>query len=170
MKKLVSLLLILTLAMTLGGVASAEKKWEGHTIVFASWGDGAEKAATEKVIAAFEEATGCKVNYINISSDYDTKVTAMVAAGETIDCAQLESGSIAYPMAAEGLLEPLDSYIEDSGINMDDYVAASCYYDDNGNLIAWSGCIELMCLFYSRDVFDEAGLPYPPSDPDEAWT
>ena len=170
MKKLVSLLLILTLALTLGGVASAEKKWEGHTIVFASWGDGAEKAATEKVIAAFEEATGCKVNYINISSDYDTKVTAMVAAGETIDCAQLESGSIAYPMAAEGLLEPLDSYIEDSGINMDDYVAASCYYDDNGNLIAWSGCIELMCLFYSRDVFDEAGLPYPPSDPDEAWT
>lgn len=170
MKKLVSLLLILTLALTLGGVASAEKKWEGHTIVFASWGDGAEKAATEKVIAAFEEATGCKVNYINISSDYDTKVTAMVAAGETIDCAQLESGSIAYPMAAEGLLEPLDSYIEDSGINMDDYVAASCYYDDNGNLIAWSGCIDLMCLFYSRDVFDEAGLPYPPSDPDEAWT
>lgn len=62
MKKLVSLLLILTLALTLGGVASAEKKWEGHTIVFASWGDGAEKAATEKVIAAFEEATGCKVN------------------------------------------------------------------------------------------------------------
>ncbi len=36
MKKLVSLLLILTLALTLGGVASAEKKWEGHTIVFAS--------------------------------------------------------------------------------------------------------------------------------------
>ena len=71
-------------------------------------------------------------------------------------------------MAAEGLLEPLDSYIEDSGINMDDYVAASCYYDDNGNLIAWSGCIELMCLFYSRDVFDEAGLPYPPSDPERS--
>lgn len=170
MKKLVSLMLILALALTLGGVASAEKKWEGHSIVFTGWGDGAEKAATEKAIAAFEEATGCKVTYINNNSDYDTKITAMVAANEQIDCAMLESGSIAYSMAKEGLLEPLDAYVEDSGINMDDYVGSACYYDDEGNLISWSGAIELMCLFYSRDVFDEAGLEYPPSDPDDAWT
>jgi multiple sugar transport system substrate-binding protein len=27
-----------------------------------------------------------------------------------------------------------------------------------------------MCTFYARDVFDEAGIDYPPNDPDEAWT
>lgn len=171
MKKLVSLMLILAMVLMCGLTATAEgKKWDGHTIVYTSWGDGAEKASTEAAIAAFEEATGAKVNYINISADYDTKVTAMVAAGETIDCAALESGSIAYPMAEQGLLEPLDSYIEAAGISMDDFVAASYYYDNDGNVIAWSGCIELMCLFYSKDVFDAAGLPYPPADPDECWT
>lgn len=171
MKKLVSLVLILAIVLLCGiATAEGEKKWEGHSIVFAGWGDGAEKAATEAAIAAFEEATGCKVTYINNNTDYDTKITAMTVAGEQLDCAMLESGSIAYVMAAEGLLEPLDAYVEASGINMDDYVGSACYYDDEGNMISWSGAIELMCLFYSKDVFDEVGIAYPPSDPDEAWT
>lgn len=171
MKKLVSLMLVLAMVLLCGLTATAEgKKWEGHSIVFAGWGDGSEKAATEAAIAAFEEATGCKVTYINNNSDYDTKITAMVAAGEQIDCAMLESGSIAYPMAEEGILIPLDDYMAASGISMDDYVNASYYYDNEGRVISWSGCIELMCTFYNRDVFDAAGLPYPPSDPDEAWT
>lgn len=164
-------MLVVTMVLMFGLSATAEsKKWEGHSIVFAGWGDGAEKAATEAAIAAFEEATGCKVNYINNNSDFDTKITAMIAAGEQLDCAMLESGTIAYPMAAEGRLEPLDAYMEASNISMDDYVAASYYYDDEGNIISWSGCIELMCLFYSKDVFDAAGIDYPPVSPADAWT
>ena len=172
MKKIMSLMLVLALVLLCGMNAFAEegKKWEGHQIVFAGWGDGAEKAATEAAIAAFEAATGCKVTYINNNSDFDTKITAMVAAGEQIDCAMLESGTIAYPMAKEGILVPLDDFMAASEINMDDYVASSYYYDDEGKIISWSGCIELMTLFYSHEVFDEAGLPYPPADPAEAWT
>ena len=172
MKKLISLMLVLAMVLVCctGALADGGKKWEGHSIVFAGWGDGAEKTATEAAIAAFEDATGCKVTYINNNSDFDTKITAMVAANEQIDCAMLESGSIAYPMAKEGILIPLDDYMAASEISMDDYVASSYYYDDEGKIISWSGCIELMTLFYAREVFDEAGLPYPPSNPDEAWT
>ena len=56
MKKLVSLLLVASLLLIGAFAATAEetKKWEGHSIVFAGWGDGAEKAATEAAIAAFE--------------------------------------------------------------------------------------------------------------------
>ena len=172
MKKIISLMLILALVLMCGATVLAEggKKWEGHSIVFAGWGDGAEKAATEAAIAAFQEATGCQVTYINNNSDFDTKITAMVAAGEQIDCAMLESGSIAYPMANEGILIALDDYMAASGINMDDYVASSYYYNDEGQIISWSGCIELMNLFYSREVFDEAGIDYPPVHPEDAWT
>lgn len=172
MKKLVSLLLVASLLLIGAFAATAEetKKWEGHSIVFAGWGDGAEKAATEAAIAAFEEATGCEVTYINNNSDFDTKITAMVAAGEQLDCAMLESATIAYPMAEQGLLEPLDSYVEASGIDMSDYAAASCYYDNDGNLISYAGNIELMCLFYNKDVFDAAGIDYPPTSPADAWT
>ena len=94
MKKLVSLLLVASLLLigTFAATAEETKKWEGHHIVYASWGDGAEKAARDAAIAAFEEATGCEVTHINNNSDYDTKITAMVAAGEQLDCAMLESG------------------------------------------------------------------------------
>ena len=171
MKKIVSLVLALTLCLSLMGTSLAEDKiFAGHSLVYTSWGDSATQTAKQAIIDKFMEDTGCEVNYICINENYDTKITAMIAAGETIDLAEMESGTIGFKLAEEGHYELLDPYIERDGIDMDDYVAASCYYDDNGNLISYSGCIELMTMFYSKDVFDEAGLPYPPSDPDQAWT
>ena len=43
MKKFVSLLLVVSILLLGGFAATAEeaKKWEGHSIVFAGWGDGA---------------------------------------------------------------------------------------------------------------------------------
>lgn len=171
MKKCISLLLAWVLCLSMTSMSLAEDKiFEGHTIVFTTWGDSAEQAATQAICDKFSEDTGCKVNLICINENYDTKVTAMIAAGETIDLAQMESGTIGYKLVEEGRFATLDSFVESSGYDMSDYVGASCYYDDGGNLIAYSGCIELMTMFYSRDVFDEAGLPYPPSDPEQAWT
>ena len=45
MKKLVSLLLVASLLLigTFAATAEETKKWEGHHIVYASWGDGAER-------------------------------------------------------------------------------------------------------------------------------
>ena len=171
MKKCISLLLAIVLCLSMTGMSLAEDKaFAGHSLVFTTWGDSAEQAATQAICDKFTADTGCEVNLICINENYDTKVTAMIAAGETIDLAQMESGTIGYKLVEEGQFAALDGYVEQSGYDMSDYVGASCYYDDNGNLIAYSGCIELMTMFYSREVFDEAGLPYPPSDPDQAWT
>ena len=171
MKKCISLLLALVLCLSMMSMSLAEDKaFAGHSLVFTTWGDSAEQAATQAICDKFTADTGCEVNLICINENYDTKVTAMIAAGETIDLAQMESGTIGYKLVEEGQFATLDDYVAQSGYDMSDYVGASCYYDDAGNLIAYSGCIELMTMFYSRDVFDEAGLPYPPSDPDQAWT
>lgn len=172
MKKCISLLLALTLCLSMTGMSLAEegKIFEGHSLVLTGWGDSAEQAATQAIVDKFEEDTGCEVNYMCITEEYDTKITAMIAAGETIDLAAMESGTIAYKLAAEGHFEPLDAYVEESGIDLENAIGAANYYDDEGNLISYSGNIELMTMFYSKDVFDEAGMAYPPSDPDEAWT
>ena len=171
MKKCISLLLTLVLCLSMMSMSLAEDKvFAGHSLVFTTWGDSAEQAATQAICDKFTADTGCEVNLICINENYDTKVTAMIAAGETIDLAQMESGTIGYKLVEEGQFATLDDYVAQSGYDMSDYVGASCYYDDAGNLIAYSGCIELMTMFYSKDVFDEAGLPYPPSDPDQAWT
>ncbi len=174
MKKYISILLLLCVLVCSLNISVAfgedEKIFAGHTIVYTGTGDSTEQAATQAVIDKFMEDTGCEVKTIFIGDNYDTKITAMIAANETIDIGQMESGTIAYKLAEQGKFEPLDSYLEADGISLDDYVGGAYYYDNDGNIISYSGAIELMQMFYCKDVFDEAGLSYPPADPDDAWT
>ena len=39
----------------------------------------------------------------------------------------------------------------------------------DGKIYGISSCNVSPIMFYNKDLFDEAGLPYPPSDPDKAW-
>lgn len=40
----------------------------------------------------------------------------------------------------------------------------------DGEIYGVSSCNVSPVLFYNKELFDEAGLPYPPSDPEKAWT
>lgn len=171
MKKRISIFLVLAMCLSFASFAAAEgKPFEGHSIVLTGWGDSAEQAAVQNVVDKFSADTGCEVNYICINENYDTKITAMIAAGETIDLAQMESGTIGYKLAEEGMYETLDSYLAKDGMDINNFVSAAAYYDNDGNIISYNGCIELMQLFYSKSAFDEAGLPYPSADPDQSYS
>lgn len=171
MRKWLSLSLALIMMLSMVGAASAEaRSLEGKKIVFTGWGDVAEQEATQNVIDQFTADTGCEVEYVHVPTEYDTKLTAMIAAGETLDLVMMESGSIAYPLAAQNKFADLMPFIDaDPEINLDDYVAAGNYYDDNGKLLTFNGSIEIMTGFYSPELFDAAGQEYPNPDPAEAW-
>src|SRR5690606_23390889 len=69
--------------------------------------------------------------------------------------------------AATGVLEPLDSYIEASDYNLEDYwpgLLESAMYDDS--VYGLPRDIGLEVLYYNKDIFDEVGLEYPTED----WT
>ena len=69
--------------------------------------------------------------------------------------------------AAEGVLENLDSYIEESGYNLDDYwpgLLESAKYE--GSVYGFPRDIESNIIYYSKDLFDAAGVEYPSND----WT
>ena len=170
MKKSISVLLLLVLCLTVTVGLGEGKIFEGQKIVFTSWGDAATQAANQVLCDKFTEETGCEVDYICINENYDTKVTAMLAAGETIDLAEMESGSIGFKLAEEGYYAALDELAAAEGYDVASYAPGACYKDDDGNLISYRNCIELMTLFYSKDVFDAAGLEYPPASPKDAWT
>jgi multiple sugar transport system substrate-binding protein len=44
------------------------------------------------------------------------------------------------------------------------------YYYAPGKTLGTSTASETTLMFYNKDLFDRAGLPYPPSDPAQAWT
>ncbi|MDR1570704.1 MAG: hypothetical protein LBS72_09490 [Oscillospiraceae bacterium] len=87
MKKIMSLLLTLSLALMLvcsfGAIAAAE---ETINLRFAYWGSGAEKEGIDKAIATFEDANpNIKVERLHIPDDFVTKLNAMIAANEAPD-------------------------------------------------------------------------------------
>ena len=40
----------------------------------------------------------------------------------------------------------------------------------NGHIYGISSCIVCPVLYYNMNMFDDAGVPYPPHNPDKAWT
>ena len=64
---------------------------------------------------------------------------------------------------------------------MDDYFYQALKLEDfipmdqdkmlvDGKIYGTSSCVVAPVLYYNKDLFDKAGPPYPPSNPEEAWT
>lgn len=156
------------------GTQQAQKKEpkEPVEIVYTCWGSATEKKATEATIAKFEqENSWIKVKTMVIpNANYDTKITTMVAANEPLDISQLESATIAYPLAEQGKLMNLKTIAENSETPLSDFVPEDLFYLDKDTIIGVGNGLEVFNLFYNKDMIQAAGVETPPTDPEKAWT
>ena len=168
-------LAILATAVTGCSKAGAADKAGGGkqvNLVFAAWGDSDTKKAEDADLVGFHKKhPNINVKAIFIpSSDYDTKITTMVAAHQQLDVTEQESATIAYPLYEQGKIEPLNKYIEaDPSFKKSDIVD-SAFYMNNSNIVGIYWGAEVMTLFYSKKAFADAGISAPPADPGKAWT
>ena len=94
----------------------------------------------------------------NFDPDWQTKLTTLVAAGTPPDCNHIRPGALAV-MGRKGVLLDLTDLVNSAGHTRDDFVTSiydSALYD--GKLYALPGGADYVCLFYSRDAMQEAGL------------
>ena len=139
------------------------------TITWAMWGSPAEVATHQAVADAFMAShPDIKVEiYSEPWNDYFTKVQTLWASG---DAAAIPDVLFLWPTpryAAEGVLENLDPWIEQSGYDLSDYWPAlleSAMYE--GSVHGFPRDISVDVLYYNKDIFDEVGLAYP----DDTWT
>jgi multiple sugar transport system substrate-binding protein len=139
-------------------------------ISFMIWGDAAEKAAYEQLVAAFEErhpAIDVTLIHIPGQSDYRQRLGVDFAAGTPADVVLLNYRRYAA-YAARGALEPLGPYLEQSAL-----IDEADFYPEAVQPFVWAG--ELICIpqnlsslvvYYNRDLFRAAGL----SDPSPDWS
>lgn len=106
---------------------------EEITLRYAGWGSNSEKKATQKVIDKFEEEhPNIKVEYLHIPTDYNTKLTTMMAAGQEPDVAMV-TGDTALQWATEGKLKNILEMAEgDEDFNIDDVLPQTVYWWDEG--------------------------------------
>lgn len=139
------------------------------TLLWAFWGSPAEAETHKKVADIFmADHPNIKIEtMVEPWGDYFTKVQTLWASG---DSSVIPDVLFLWPTpryAADGVLENLDSWIEKSGYDLNDYWPAlleSAMY--NGSVYGFPRDIGLEVLYYNKDIFDEAGAGYPTDD----WT
>lgn len=139
-------------------------------ISFMVFGDAAEKAAYERLVAEFRQRhPHIDVTLIHIpgQSDYRKRLGVDFAAGTPADIVLLNYRRYAA-FAAKGALEPLGPYLDQSRL-----LSPGDFYTEAMTPFIWQGV--LMCIpqnlsslvvYYNRDLFRAAGLP----DPSPDWT
>jgi multiple sugar transport system substrate-binding protein len=139
-------------------------------VSFMIWGDPAELAAYQELVAAFEaREPGIDVELVHIpsQSDYRQRLGTDFAAGTPADVVLLNYRRYAE-FAARGLLEPLAPYLRGS-----DLLDEADFYREALDPFRWRGVLQCipqnlssLVVYYDRDLFDAADVPYPAA----GWT
>ncbi len=138
-------------------------------ITFAAWGSDAELETDQAVLDAFQkEYPNVKVNFEPINDDYKTKVETMMLAGDAPDVIY---GHPKYfqEWSKMGLLLDLQPYFDNNEQFQNESVYATNLYEAfkyDGDMMSTVNGADTFLLFYNKDLFDAAGVPYPTDD----WT
>ncbi len=142
-------------------------KTEKVRITYSMWGSAEEGNVTQKVADKFnasQDRIEVTVQAIPYES-YMTKLNALATAEQLPDSGMMrEDGVIQW--SSQGMLKELSSMYEGSDSKPLDSLA----YKYEGKTVAYAAANEILLLYYNKDMFDKANLPYPPSALDKAWT
>lgn len=166
-RKLVSLLLCVLLLMGIAPMALGENSGERVHITYAQWGTADETAAVQAVADQFNALQDkIEVEVMQIPwENYMTKLNTMAAAGELPDTAIMNEAGV-LQWAQEGMLADISGmYGEGESKPLD-----SLAFRYDGQTVAYSAANEVLLLFYNKDMFDAAGVDYPPASADAAWS
>ena len=139
---------------------------EQVTLEFYTWGGEGDIPIYQPRIDAFEkENPNIKIDFVQVPSDYDTKLQTMFAGNEAPDIVQVAENGQNF--ASKSLFIDMGELIESSDIDSDaNWADTMKQYTYDGKVFALPDRGGPEILYYNKDLFDEAGLDYPTDD----WT
>jgi multiple sugar transport system substrate-binding protein len=112
-----------------------------------------------------------EVEIINIPTDYDTKMMAMISAGDVPELAHMESSTIMYPLADEGyIVNLLDIFKADAGFDPKGLFESLTYWRDANFLVGYGPAAETFGVFYNTELFKKYNVPEPNVSYQQGWT
>lgn len=142
------------------------------TISFSYWGSIEENEIWSALIDAFEEdQPQIRVERLYVTSDYDKKLQVMIAAGTAPDVMAWEDKR-ALPLVPSGAFRDLGPFIaRDRSFKREMYYPQSMEdFQFKGRQWGLPWDFVTTALAYNRDLFDQAGIPRPATEwNDAAW-
>lgn len=169
-RSLLSRGLALTAAGTLGSLGSGRVASAQSTdLTFMHWGSLLEQQVLETTIARFnDEHADIQVEQQHTPGDYDTRLNTLVAANELPDLFYIQEQQ-ALEWALEGRVLDMTPYLDEYP-GFEDRLPQTFYYFEPERTVGSMLAIEMTTMFYNKDLFDEADVPYPPAEASEAYT
>lgn len=141
-----------------------------YDLSFMVFGDPAEFAAYETLVDAFHEVhpdIRVQLRHIPGQGDYRRRLATDFSGGAPPDVMLLNYRRFAL-FADQGALEPLGDYLNDSPlIDESDFFETaidSFYFDEQLWCVPQN--VSSLVVYYNKELFDAAGLPYPTN----VWT
>ncbi len=156
---------------TTSGSSENETTAGGETekveLTYSFWGSEEEAANTQEVLDIFN-ASQDRIHVTAVAIPWETymeKLNTMATGGNLPDCGLMtEAGVLQF--AEMGLLSDVSSMYADAA----EKPLASATYTYQGKEIAYASANNSLVMYYNKDMFDAAGLPYPPANAADAWT
>ena len=167
-KRVLALLLCLVLA---AGLFASGKQDAGEAagpvkVVYSFWGTPDEAKTVQAVADRFNAGQNrIQVEVMSIPHDsYVTKLNTLATARELPDCGIMSEAGV-LQFAENGLLYDV-SKMYGAG---DSKPLDSLTFKYKGTPVAYSAANEILVMYYNKDMFDAAGVAYPPADAAKAW-
>lgn len=136
---------------------------------FTYWGGPLEKKSIDAILKAFNKAhPNIYVTGQQVQGNYLEKMTTMASSKTLPDLGYFTEGSLA-PWVKSGEIKDLKPLFE-SGEFGDKLDYAVFQYEKDGPIAGASVANEVNNIYYNKELFDEAGMPYPPAKAEDAWT
>jgi multiple sugar transport system substrate-binding protein len=157
---IISILFITTAVLFSAGAREKASDSPSKVSFWYLWG-GTEGEHVEALIAKFNASQDAYI-VEGLSVPDQQKIQVAIASGDGPDVSDTFS-SLTAAYAAKGILEPLDSYIKRDNYSIADFMESaieSTSYE--GKIYALPISVNLMMLFYNKDLLAEAGYTEPP--------
>jgi len=120
----------------------------------------------QAVIDAYEaQNPNVKVEMVEISSqEYQDKVNIMLSGGDDTDIITVKDIPGYSAMLTRGQIIPLNAYIERDNLDLSKFSGAAEQLTYEGSIYALPFRSDIWILFYNKDLFDAAGVPYPTNE------
>lgn len=143
------------------------------TLRVVSGQDATEIDVRKQIAEMFQQVEpNVDVEIMLITGARDESQTVMIAGGNPPDVLYFNEW-FQYPFMQKGVCLPLDSYIQRDNYTFDNVLPEAIELNRyKGQLLAMPFEVSPLTIVYNKKLFDEAGVPYPPTkwdDPDWTW-
>ncbi len=115
--------------------------------------------------AYMAEHENVNIEFVDLgSADYMTMLSTQLSGGADLDVLTIKDIPGYANLIKQNQLEPLNGFVESQGIDLSLYGGLAEQIESNGELYALPFRSDFWLVYYNKDLFDAAGVPYPTND------